>query len=98
MLLLVGIHFADAQALWGAVSGVEVAERARVAAMAAKLRAELQQWMQDVQGAIAVHADFTPDDYHPPGYPAEGRNASGEAALQAERSSVRLYLRTACEQ
>ena len=74
--------------IWEAVSGIEVAERAKVAAMAVKLRRELQQWMTDVQQAIAVHADFSPDDYDPPEYPGAGHNASAEPGLQAERSNV----------
>lgn len=39
--------------MWEAVSDIEVAERAKVVAMAKQVRSELQQWMDEVQVCIS---------------------------------------------
>jgi hypothetical protein len=75
--------------LWEKIKGVEVGERLKLAALTTGLQKEVASWVRDVKQAIQS-ADFTPNDYDPPQYPA-ANNISQEPAVQAQRSSVRTF-------
>eukprot|EP01034_Spumella_vulgaris_P022699 gene22699-28850_t len=75
----------DADVIWDAVKEVVVEAKQSIASAADLLEVQLNEMVAAIETAIA-QADFTPDDYNPPAYPAAG-NYSTEREQQASSSS-----------